>query len=493
MGYERKSRYYNNLYSENSDTSDYHKRPKRSRYYPLWNRILKHINKDEDRISDFGCGPGQFAQLALRRGYDYRYGIDFSRVAIEMAQRRNKKYKDRFDVGDLNRATTYLDMDYNTAVFSEVLEHIKGDMELLGNIPLGTKVIITLPTFDSRGHVRHFKTKKEIRKRYGHILTISAIDEVIVNEAKIFVIVGHITRHDPAAVQAMVSKIMIPQTNKAFEGDSIDGYAFLAWARVKTGLDPSALLNIIDTKNWGLNAEYSILGTTMAADTVYTYSCFPMFGLYRSMSDDSVTADVITALDDIGTHENGMMRYCNNPELEYIVPNVTPLAALMYMDSGRTDTVYKLITSLICEQTEGGNWAYYYPHVDDMDEDDDGDNNKDNDNKKRAERVEDSMHLAMMIFAIRCIRSACYDLDLNDMLRRALKRLYIMNRRRVQPGKLGWGPPWVLLAVMGMNKDLEIKAYNDTLKSLWSPNFRVRAMSAWALTMYYSGYERRYD
>ena len=92
MKHELDNKFYDNAYlSANSYKNHYKKSP----YFGLWGKVVEIINNSS--IADFGCGVGQFAQMVIDNGIDYRYGVDFSKVAIDEC----KKIDDQFYCLDL--------------------------------------------------------------------------------------------------------------------------------------------------------------------------------------------------------------------------------------------------------------------------------------------------------------------------------------------------------------------------------------------------------
>ena len=174
IGREESSEFYDTHYTIDQSNSDatYSRQPCETSYYPSWKQVLVWI-KDDERIADFGCGPGQFAQLALETGKRYVLGVDFSRVAVEWAQRRNPSIASRFFVGDILSEKVHALEDYDVAVFLETLEHIHEDLEALRLVPRGRRVILTVPSFSLEVHVRFFRTMKEVIRRYRSVLEIT--------------------------------------------------------------------------------------------------------------------------------------------------------------------------------------------------------------------------------------------------------------------------------------------------------------------------------
>lgn len=172
MGIEQSSQWYDQMFR---GSAEYHKPPADSVYVPLWNRMLDCVLPGE-RVADFGCGPGQLAWLAFARGVGYAFGVDFSPEAIDMARRNNPAHADQFHLGDLGDPAVFALADYDVAMFSEVLEHVADDLDVVASVPHGRKVILSVPTSDSASHVRFFTSIEQVIDRYSQVLVIEPID-----------------------------------------------------------------------------------------------------------------------------------------------------------------------------------------------------------------------------------------------------------------------------------------------------------------------------
>lgn len=170
--------WYDSHYAQNiKQKGEYSEHYSASRYLPLWELALCYIDASES-IADFGCGVGAFASMLYDRKMIYSYGVDFSEVAIKQAKKNVKKWSDKFFVGDLYDESTFKLKPYSCAVMFEVLEHIKNDIGVLGNIKRNTHVIFSLPSFDYKSHVRFFKNKNQIKNRYSSYIKIKWIKPV---------------------------------------------------------------------------------------------------------------------------------------------------------------------------------------------------------------------------------------------------------------------------------------------------------------------------
>lgn len=176
MGTEQPVEWYNTIYQEHKDTNGICTKPPEQfiGYNRVWQAVIDDIFNNE-LVADFGCGTGQFVNLLLKNGKKFSYGVDFSSVAISIAQSLNESVKERFYVGDLSDKDTFHIDDYDTAILLEVLEHIEDDLTIISNIPSGIKTFISVPNFDYFAHARHFTDSDSVEKRYSSLVNIEKI------------------------------------------------------------------------------------------------------------------------------------------------------------------------------------------------------------------------------------------------------------------------------------------------------------------------------
>lgn len=165
---EQDHKWYNEAYKA---SVEYRKEPEDSMYIEVWNKALSLIKNE--RILDFGCGPGQFAKLLLKNGKRFVKGYDFSNEAIILAQRANPQHKRSFIVKDLLKIEKT--PAYDVVICFEVLEHITKDIEVIKKIGSGKRFIFSVPNYDYKSHVRKFETTDEILLRYNPFLDIKKI------------------------------------------------------------------------------------------------------------------------------------------------------------------------------------------------------------------------------------------------------------------------------------------------------------------------------
>ena len=134
-------------------------------------------------IADIGCGTGRFARLLCDRGYTQYWGVDFSDARICEARTYVPEFQ--FSVGNI--FDTWVKekfRKFNTFVLLENLEHIDDDLTLLSTIPSGSRVIFSVPNYDSEAHVRFFNNAEEVIKRYSSLLDFSYERSTIMNKKR---------------------------------------------------------------------------------------------------------------------------------------------------------------------------------------------------------------------------------------------------------------------------------------------------------------------
>jgi len=267
---------------------------------------------------------------------------------------------------------------------------------------------------------------------------------------------------DKEQIQTLVESVKYPETNKYYENDSADGFAFLGAAKALLGLDPQQEILEIIHRNYSLNSPLKIRKIKMTAHNLYVYTFWTCMELFRQFPEhDRTRAFIMSQVERIGTYENGMMRYCLE-EAHYLVPNVTSAAALMKVIVEKYDDAIDLLF-LMRKRQRDGNWKYYEMQ------------------KNIITKREDSYHLAMIMYHLREIQRVS-KIATDDIVAKALERLRIQNIKKIQGGSVGWGIPMLYLATRGLDDKLTKRSLQILLdKSIHNKNFRVRALTAWAL------------
>lgn len=178
MGKELNSNYYNKTVEKKD--AKYRKNPEQLLYFTLWSEGIKYFKLHNFKnIVDIGCGAGQFAKMLKDDNkiiLEKYIGYDFSDKRLEIAKkfinndtRFNFKQVDLRNY-DINQDLLEFNTDDTLIVCFEFLEHINNDLKILKSINNKYSIICSVPSYDSKGHVRFFKNKKQVDKRYSSII-----------------------------------------------------------------------------------------------------------------------------------------------------------------------------------------------------------------------------------------------------------------------------------------------------------------------------------
>lgn len=178
--------FYNEAYKTGGSGGEYFKKPEDCIYFPIWETVCNKLSNTEP-IFEIGCGVGQLAEYLVKKGKNYLTGIDFSEVAIEQAQRR--LISRSFEVKDVYTLKKE-EIDGNTVICLEVLEHLEKDLEIFELLPSKTRLIFSVPDYMSKSHVRSFQSSDEIWERYGKYLHTASIQKFVINKkgSRIFLV-----------------------------------------------------------------------------------------------------------------------------------------------------------------------------------------------------------------------------------------------------------------------------------------------------------------
>lgn len=159
--------YYDAIYrSEERYLRPYYDSPR----YLLWVAALDLLSGDRTtRLLEVGCGTGQFAEMLSAAGYIHYFGIDFSPVAIAIADTHGIPCA-------CVDAFTYLSVhsDFDILIALETFEYLD-DLALLRLVPRGKKVMFSVPNFADPAHLRFFTSERLICDRYKWLLAFRHI------------------------------------------------------------------------------------------------------------------------------------------------------------------------------------------------------------------------------------------------------------------------------------------------------------------------------
>jgi len=140
---------------------------------PLYQTALQYL-KDvpaNETIVELGCGCGYLAEFLTDKPY---IGIDISNIVLDKARKRAGDMT--FILADLRDKKNFeIYKEFHCFVCLEMLEHINADRDVVASIPSNSKVVFSVPDFDSKAHVRWFKDPKEVMDRYGEWLSFEDV------------------------------------------------------------------------------------------------------------------------------------------------------------------------------------------------------------------------------------------------------------------------------------------------------------------------------
>jgi SAM-dependent methyltransferase len=171
---EAPSETYDRQFSESEESRRHYSLAIQHRLYRRVRHELEVL--PSRRILEVGCGTGAFAHCLMETLARQYRGFDFSEVGVRMARARTGR-EDCFFVGDARHAESY-EQPYDAIVCLEVLEHIERDLDVIANWNSGCQCICSVPNFDYETHVRWFRDEAEIVCRYGHLISIRAIERI---------------------------------------------------------------------------------------------------------------------------------------------------------------------------------------------------------------------------------------------------------------------------------------------------------------------------
>ena len=171
------------FYDRTFDDDDYW----RSHYttvhdYMCWTVIIDRLRTwRAQRLLEIGCGSGQLACALRDAGILEGYcGFDFSQHRLEYAKARCPEL--HFEVADAFKTDLFATFDYDSALATEFLEHVEGDLAIVSRLKPRTKFIGTVPNYPFVSHVRHFANCGEVSTRYAPLFDDFSVHQILLNE-----------------------------------------------------------------------------------------------------------------------------------------------------------------------------------------------------------------------------------------------------------------------------------------------------------------------
>ena len=175
---EQSKETYDSIYADGGYQGVYDLPYRHSSYFPLFKQVLQTlVRRGVKSVLEVGCGTGGFAHLVMDKSRLSYHGFDFSPMAVKKATARTGR-ADAFYVGDATAHSSYEKFEYDCIVCTEVLEHIKQDLEAIEQWKAGTYCVCSVPNFDSETHERFFRSEDEVRARYGKLIDIQDVVRV---------------------------------------------------------------------------------------------------------------------------------------------------------------------------------------------------------------------------------------------------------------------------------------------------------------------------
>lgn len=170
---EESAQYYDEVYSRVGGYPT-------DRFSPIYDCVMRLLSDRPDaKIFECGCGVGVLAEMIIRYGYEY-HGFDFSGRAIRSCPHIVTPFVDRDDAYD---KLTWIVYEFDTVISIETFEHIQ-DLKVLEFVPKGTRVIFSVPNFNSKSHLRTYHSVEGIKEYYKDSLVITETTKIRTSKEK---------------------------------------------------------------------------------------------------------------------------------------------------------------------------------------------------------------------------------------------------------------------------------------------------------------------
>jgi 2-polyprenyl-3-methyl-5-hydroxy-6-metoxy-1,4-benzoquinol methylase len=193
---EEDHRYYNRIYARKGGYNT-------TRFQPIYDVVLDWLVRFPQRqdlsILEVGCGNGALGEQiigliaddTLRATYN---GFDFSQAGINRCPNRVKK---SVWCGSAYDRETWVahNRNFTCVIAVEVFEHLD-DHRILKYIPARTRVIFSVPNFDSKSHLRTYPDTDSVQAYYRGKLGINAVVKIQTSDTKAILVCDAIRQRD---------------------------------------------------------------------------------------------------------------------------------------------------------------------------------------------------------------------------------------------------------------------------------------------------------
>lgn len=124
-------------------------------------------------VFEAACAEGNLAWYILSNNKEIvRYtASDYAEEGLKLAYTNLKEFIDsgRAELVNIDAEKWRQIAEYKPEMFiCTCLEHLQNDLKIIAALPKGAWIVMSLPNFMCQGHLRSFKTMKNVYERYGH-------------------------------------------------------------------------------------------------------------------------------------------------------------------------------------------------------------------------------------------------------------------------------------------------------------------------------------
>lgn len=147
-----------------------------------------------DVVLDLAAGHHDLAGLVRERVPSVRRYIwnDYASIPVSRARAAGAPWGAWFEVleADLDGDLGVLPFQDADVVICTSMEHLANDVGILRAVPVGRRVVVSLPDFPANGHRRWFPSIQDAETRYAGLLSFERVTVIRENAYTKFVILG---------------------------------------------------------------------------------------------------------------------------------------------------------------------------------------------------------------------------------------------------------------------------------------------------------------